>query len=259
MNPRKPCSVLLLLCTLLLSANTFGEGQKKTSENLLRQELLLNQLITSLCLLQIDALDRATREEVIELSIQMDNHFSSWPKQDEPNKAHKLSHSVSALWPVIMKNIQSVAAQPEHKETNIRPLIHSLNKLSVQFTAYRNRFLEKHLQEHEQLPYLQQAVLMQQMASEYLSSTLNMSKKAEDNEATQPLKTMAQTFKQNITQMHEQLLGHPHAGQPIKQSFLAWQFIEPSIQRFPQQPIPNTIVRFSNQIVKKLASVQRML
>ena len=247
------CLVLMfaLLNPFVLRANESAQHP----EQILNQELLLNQLMTNIHILYLDFFDQSVREEIQEQMIQLDTNFKAWPHQTNDKESSDLLLTVKALWPVINRHVQwlsEVSRQSRPPETG--PLLRALGKLDRQLTLLRQKHLSTNPSVDRKYRFLKQALMMQRLTKKYLS------KESAEEQVTkkEELQNLASHFQQRLSSMQQNLAKHPHANQPLNQSMTAWQYIEKSIQGFPERQVPLMIVRYNNRIVSKLSSVQRM-
>ena len=252
-------SAVILVSALLLSPLSQGSGQDRQPEQILNQELLLNQLITSIHILQLDFLDQDIREELQEQLVQLDANFKAWPQASKDSESNDLLMTVKSLWPVIKRHINWLSDLPKQsRPPEANSLLRALGKLDRQLMLLRQKYLSSNPAASRKYRFLEQALMMQRLTRQYLSLALTNKQTEDMSTKKSDLQSLAAHFSQRLNTIQEALAEHPHAGQPLKQSVIAWQYISNSIEGFPSNQVPLMIVRYGNRIVSKLSSVQRM-
>ncbi len=253
------CLALVLVFTLLVSPESKSESADSYSKHFLKQELLLNQLITNVHILQLDFLDRNAREALQEQQIQLDVNFQDWPRESQDKENTELQLTIQNLWPVIQEHLEWLASLPEQgRLPRTGALLRALRKLDHKIMLLREKQLSSQPEAGQKLRFLEQAVMMQRLTRDYLSLTL-ASQQAENIAIRKgELSHQANHFQQRLTAIHDDMSSHVHADIPVYQSLIAWRYIEKSFTTFPEQQTPALIVRHNNRIVRKLSSVQRM-
>ena len=252
-------SAVFLVSALLLSPLSQGEEQNHHPEQILNQELLLNQLITSIHILQLDFLDQDIREELQEKLIQLDVNFTAWPQAGKDSENSDLLMTVKSLWPVIKRHINWLSEIPKQsRPPEANSLLRALGKLDRQLMLLRQKYLSSNPAANRQYRFLEQALMMQRLTRQYLSLALTNKQTEDVNTKKRDLQSLATHFSHRLNIIQGNLSEHPHAGLPLKQSVIAWKYISNSIKGFPNNQVPLLIVRYGNSIVSKLSSVQRM-
>lgn len=245
---------------ILLSASVSHSAEpEQRPEHILNQELLLNQLITSVYILQLDFLDQDVREELQEQLIQLDTNFKNWPHNSNDAESDDLLTTVKSLWPIISRHILWLSELPEQtRPLEAGSLLRALGKLDRQLMLLRQKYLSAHPSASQKYRFLEQALMMQRLTREYLSLALANQQSEDFSHQKNDLESLASHFNQRLNNIQKDLGEHPHAGPPLKQSIAAWQYIIHSIQGFPDKQVPLMVVRYGKRIVSKLSSVQRM-
>ena len=141
-KPFSTLTVLLLIIVLLVPPLARSEESADQSEQILNQELALNQLMTSIHVLQLDFMDRFTREKLQEQLVQLDANFNHWPKDSKDKESNDLLLTVKSLWPVVHRHIQWLVKLPEQpRAPDVTPLLRALGKLDRQLMLLRQKHL----------------------------------------------------------------------------------------------------------------------
>ena len=260
MNTFSAIKHLLIVLAISVIAIPSSRAAGLTAEQILSKELLLNQLMTSIYQLQLDFGNAAAREQLQERLVQINAIIEQLPEQSDDPETAELLVTVQSLWPVISRHTKWLAGLPEKSPApEAHSLMRALAKLDRQLLLLRQKTLNSDPKTSQKFRLMEHALFMQRITREYLS--LSVSEKNAENTLTGrlQLQTMASHFEQRLISISEDLKGNPHASQPLKQSKAAWHYISPSITEFPRLMVPAIIVRYNDRIVKKLASVQRML
>ncbi|KEQ18967.1 hypothetical protein GZ78_02655 [Endozoicomonas numazuensis] len=230
-----------------------------TSEYLLKQELLLNQLIVNIHLLQIDFLNKKARENMQDNLALLNQSIPALPEQSRDQETSKLLSSTLALWPIISRHAAWMADLPTYsRPPEASTLLLALAKLDRKLLLLRQKMLTRYPHRNQKLGFLEQALLMQRLSREYLSLTLSEMKEEKTASGRLQLQTLARHFEQKLEKLEKQFGDHAHAAQPIKQAQAAWNFIKVGIEQFPGKPVPEMVARYGNTIVSRMTSAHQM-
>ena len=248
---------LSLLLGNLLPSSAFSNGL--TPEQVLNKELLLNQLMTSIHLLQLDFHNEPAREQLQERLELINSMVENLPENPQDSESAELLNNIQVLWPIISRHTLWLAELPEQSQPpELNSLMRALAKLDRQLLLIRQKNLTANPQARRTLRFLEHALLMQRMTREYLSLTLSHKEAKNTLSGQMQLQSLADHFEQTLARMIKDLKHHPHASTPLKATQASWQYISRSITRFPEQNVPGMVVYYNDRIVDKLFSVQRM-
>ena len=230
-----------------------------TAEHVIRQELLLNQLIVNIYLLQIDFLNNDAREKIQDNLSLLDNTILDLPTQGKDGEITGLLATTKALWPVISRHTSWMGNLPKQsRPPEADSLLLALAKLDRQLLLLRQKLITQSPVQKPELNILEQAALMQRLSREYLGLVINDQSSEIAKSGHQQLQTLAEHFDDRMSRLSSQYERHPYAGKPLRQAHIAWQFIVSSIQSYPQQAVPELIAMYGDRIVGKLTSVHKM-
>ena len=256
---RSLLKLCLITSSLLLSSAQGAGNGGLTPEHILKQELLLNQLIVDIHLLQLDFLNDEAREQILDHLAILDKTIPALPRQSEDGETTNLLTSTLALWPVISRHAAWISKLPPQSPVpEATTLLLALAKLDRQLLLLRQKMLTSNPNKSQELNFLEQALLMQRLSREYLSLTVTSKEQEESTTGRTQLQTLALHFGQRLERMNRQFHKHPHAGRPIRQAHAAWRFIASNIETFPQRPVPEMVALYTDRIVSKLQSVHQM-
>ncbi len=248
-------ALLLLVCIPVYPATT----NSLNPEQILQKELLINKLITDIHLLRMDFLDLDVRERILESMTLIDNRIKALPDTSDDSEARDLLEATRILWPVINRHSEWLVKLPDNSHPpEVTPLLRALGKLDRQLLILRQKMLARQPDLSRKLRFLEQALLMQRMTSEYLALSLTGKNAFTDRSGRKQLRLLASRFEQRFKTIRAEIAGYPHASEPIRQSYAAWSYIANTIIEFPENRVPTLIARYSSQIVNRLASVHNM-
>ena len=251
--------VVYLLLALPQPAMAKQEKSELTAEYILRQELALNRLIVNIHLLQIDFQNNEARDQIQDNLSLLDTTIPNLPVRKGDGETDGLLASTKALWPVISRHTSWMGNLPrQSRPPEATSLLLALSKLDRQLLLLRQKLLTLSPKQEPELGILEQALLMQRLAREYLHLALDEQKGNAPTSGQIQLQTLASHFEQRLIRLNQQYNRHPYAGKPIKQASAAWHFIAGSISSFPSQPVPEMVALYSDRIVTKLTSVHQM-
>lgn len=247
-----------ILLGSLLSPNI--RANELTLEQILNKELLLNQLMTSIHLLQLDFQNQQVREKLRQNLEEINALIDKLPKEASDDESKELLLTIQSLWPVISRHTRWIMSLPEQsRPPETQTLMRALAKLDRQLLLLRQKTLSLNPEASHNLRFTAHALHMQRIAREYLSLTLTRDNAENTLSGQLQLQTMATHFEQQLEKMIAEMRHNPHANSPLQQCRTTWRYISRSITEFPEQMVPATIVRYNDRIVSKLSSVQRML
>ncbi len=244
----------------------WGEGAEASqkdapllAETIIEHEISLSKLQISIYRLRLDFLDQDAREALQQAQHALNLGIHALPAKESSTETSELLSSITSLWPVVNRHIFWLSTVPASTEPPpVTALLRALDKMSGQLLLLRQKVASSQPGKQQPLRFLEQALLMQYITKDYLALLVANT----DTEATmtsqRQLKDLTQLFDQRIKQFNDELSTHPHAMQPMKEAHTAWAFIHGSLNKFPEQQIPDLVVRYSNRIVHRLSSVQRM-
>ena len=231
-----------------------------TSEQVVRQELLLNRLIVKIHLLQIDSQNAEARESILDIITLLDASIPNLTAQTSNQEVNGLLETTQFLWPVISRHAGWLSKLPERSAPpEVNSLLRVLGRLDRQLVLLRQTLItQQALEDKPELSFLEQAVLMQRLSREYLSLISNDQSSEIAKSGRQQLQTLVEHFDQRMNRLTSQYQTHPFAGKPMRQARVAWLFIASGIQKYPQQSAPVIVAHYSERIVGKLTSVHKM-
>lgn len=249
-----------LLIALLLLWTTVPLAENRptlTPEQVIQQELLLNSLIQDIYLLQLEGSDPQSRERLADTLSQLDHNQSLFPKSHSRNEVRQLLQFSHGLWPIISTHVRWLVGLSDNTPLpKLDTLEQALVRMDRQLQVLRQTLLVEQ-PAASALRFLEQALLMQKIAREYLYLARSGSQ-AVSAASQQPLQHMTRQFDLRLSRLLQELADHPHASQPLRQASLSWQFIARNIGQFPKQPLPSTIIRYSKHITTQLVSIYPM-
>ena len=244
----------MALSLLLVTGARASVTPNISPEVIIQQEISLNELLISIHRLQLDFLDKDARQALQSSQQTLNTGIKSLPTQAQDPETQELLTKVLLLWPVVSKHLSWLSTIPTDSEPPATtPLLYALEKMERQLLLLRNKTSD--VTKGHPLRYLEQALLMQGITRDYLGML------ATDSSSThrEELKAQAERFDRHMATFRQELNGHPNARQPVRQAVAAWSFIHSRFEVFPEQQTPELIVRYSHNIVSKLASVHQML
>ena len=240
------------------SAQT-GDKATLTAEHVIRQELLLNQLIVNIYLLQLDFLNSEAREKIQDNLSLLDSTIPSLPTKGNDGETTGLLATTKTLWPVISRHTSWMGNLPKQsRPPEADSLLLALGKLDRQLLLLRQKLMTLTPRQKPELGILEQAVLMQRLSREYLGLVINDQSSEVAKSGRQQLQTLARHFDDRMDRLKSQYHKHPYAGKPIRQAQVAWLFIANSIQSYPSKTVPELVAMYGDRIVGKLTSVHQM-
>ncbi len=251
------CRFLLGFTLLLTGVVHASKAAELSAESVIKQEVLLNNLITHLHFLKLDFQNPTPREKLLETLPQLNQQLRALPSTTSHLESLQLLTAIHARWPVIYKHLRwLIQLQPEDKVPEFRALTQALEKLDRQLLVLRQLLMAQIPGEHQNIRYAEQALMMQKLAREYLRlNTLPASPSASQQ---QRLQAMTDQFEKRMGTLRQDFQKHPHARRATRKAHIAWQFIAHSVRQFPRQPVPAMIAYYSNEVVDQLFSLNHM-
>ncbi|WOG29262.1 hypothetical protein [Endozoicomonas sp. 8E] len=250
---------LLTFMNLATSSEPPVKNNNLTPEHLLKQELLLNQLIVNIHLLQIDFLNKDARMKMQDSLTLLNQNIPALPEGSNDQETSKLLSSTQTLWPIISRHAAWMADLPVHsRPPEAATLLLALARLDRKLLLLRQEVLTRQPHKNEKLGFLEQALLMQRLARQYLSLTLSELDEDKNASGRLQLQTLARHFEQKLSRLGQDYGDHAHAAKPIKQAQAAWNFIKVGLEQFPDKPIPEMIARYGSSVVKRMTSAHKM-
>ncbi|WP_422138720.1 hypothetical protein [Endozoicomonas sp. ALC020] len=255
-------TALLFLLTFMnqaMSSESAAKNNNLTPEHLLKQELLLNQLIENIHLLQIDFLNKDARMKMQDNLALLNQSIPALPEKSNDQETSKLLSSTLSLWPIISRHAAWMADLPAHsRPPEATTLLLALARLDRKLLLLRQEILTSKPHKNEKLDFLEQALLMQRLSRHYLSLTLSELNEDKSASGRLQLQTLARHFEQKLSRLGQEYGDHAHAAKPIKQAQATWNFIKVGLEQFPDKPIPEMIARYGSSVVKRMTSAHKM-
>ena len=238
-----------------------GAGQTSISpEFVIRQEITLNELITSLHLLQLDFQNQKAREKLQESLILLDNSLNQLESKQIDQETNELIQKTRVLWPVVKKHAEWIARLSEaRKVPNTHSLQLALVKLDRQLLLLQQKLMVHNRDTSPALAFLEQALLMQRLSREYLSLTLDSQQKDIIASGQAQLQGLISHFDQRLSKLGQQLIHYPQGAKSLRKAKITWNYIKHGMSAFPHQATPELIARHSDSVVSRLTSVYQML
>ncbi|WP_330925562.1 hypothetical protein [Candidatus Sororendozoicomonas aggregata] len=252
------CRFLPVFMVLLTSFVHASEETALSAKSLIKQELLLNNLITHLHFLKLDFQNATPREKLLETLPQLNQRLRALPSTSTHLESRQLLTSIHARWPLIYKHLQwLIQLQPEEKVPKLHLLTQALAKLDRQLLVLRQLSMAQAPGGYQNIRYAEHALMMQKLAREYIRlNTLPASPSASQQ---QQLQNMVSQFEQRMDTLKQDFQKHPHARAATRKAHMAWQFIAHSVRRYPTQPVPAMVAYYSDEVVGQLFSMTYFL
>lgn len=245
---RYSLALLLSACSLLAQADV-----RALQDNLLAQELSTYRLLTLFHLLR---LEQGAPEVQQRLDAEA-QHFAQLRTAQGPLAAERLSPTLVSQLATQAEGFEQLLLRNAGMDAEQLDF-HALNDLSqsAHGLAQLNRQQQTELSEAAPAADIQQAVLMQRIAAEYVREAASWDAGAavydSAQELSEPVDVMAQRFARQLGQL-QQAQGTEAAEQArLAQVQVVWKFIEQPLHNYRERSLPFVVSRYSEQIVTLL-------
>lgn len=256
----KQCLLTYLSVYLLFAAILPAQASKQEALSpkfIIEQELQLNAVITHLYLLEVDAQNMQAQERIDELRIQLDEAFKGLSDIASDNIHYAQFLISKSQWEKINRDIQSLLHHANYEQLTTHSVITRALKLDKQLHVLRKNLVAEEPEIRKQLRFLDHALLMQKVSREYLH-LVTTENHIIANIKQEQLQIMLKNFESGLEGLKTEFSSHRHAAMPTREASMAWHFIIDSINRFPKQSTPTTVVMYGGRIIRELSSLDYM-
>jgi hypothetical protein len=245
---RYSIALLLSACSLQTYADV-----RELQDNLLAQELSTYRLLTLFHLLRLEQ----GAPEVHQRLTQEVQHFALLRAAQGPLAAEQLSPALVSQLATQAQAFEQLLLR--NAGLDLEQLdFYALNDLSqsAHGLAQLNRQQQAELAEAAPAADVQQAVLMQRIAAEYVREAASWDAGSAVYDSAQalsePVDVMAQRFAQQLEQLQQEPTVASAEQARLAQVRVVWNFIEQPLRNYRERSLPFVVSRYSEQIVTLL-------
>ncbi|PTS85615.1 hypothetical protein DBR00_07560 [Pseudomonas sp. HMWF032] len=242
-----------VLSLLLMFSSSWLSAAQSLQDNLLAQELSTYRVLTLFHLLRLEQGDPDVQQR---LQVNVRHFQQLQAEQAALIETEPAAHLALELQPVAQRLQALVLSNAQLGVENMG--FHALDDLSQ--SAYdlvqRNRQLQTHLTETPTSMALRQAVLMQQIAAEYVREAASWDAGAAVYDSTQalsePVDALTKRFSERLVQLQQAPDTHAELQARLGQVRVIWNYIEQPLLNYRERSLPFVVSRYSEQIVNLL-------
>lgn len=234
-------TLLILFSPLLSAAQT-------PQEKLLAQELSTYRLLTLFHLLR---LEQGAPEVQLRLQAEVENFEQLMQAHSDESLANRLQPHAQRFQSALLSG-----ARQSHDDIDF----YALGELSQSGHSLL-QLIRQHQVELADNPAsmdLRQAILMQQIAAEYVREAASFDSGSavydRAQELSEPVDVLARTFSQRLAQLQQSTAESADQRAKLEQVGVIWNYIEQPLLNYRERSLPFVISRYSEQIVTLLVN-----
>ncbi|WP_296131196.1 hypothetical protein [Pseudomonas sp. Ga0074129] len=237
-----------LTLTLLMLISSLLSAAQNPQDRLLAQELSTYRLLTLFHLLR---LEQGAPEVLSRLQAEVQRFEGLLVVEGSAPLAADVLQQAKAFQDVLLHN-----SQLRYDEIDFYAL-DALSQSAHSLLQLNRQALDK-LAAQPASADLRQAILMQQIAAEYVREAASFDSGSAVYDSAkdryEPVDVMAKSFSQRLQQLHKATSGSSEQRSKLAQVQVIWNYIEPPLLDYRERSLPFVIDRYSEQIVALLVN-----